>query len=66
MKEYRCEWSETLKDESQLTRFSHFINSDLRDENIVFVSERDQHRPATFPEKHPEARGDILHVELED
>jgi nitrite reductase (NADH) large subunit len=60
--EYECEWSATINDESQLTRFAHFINSDKRDENVVFVSERAQHRPATFTEKHPEAKGDILHV----
>ncbi|PNH95941.1 nitrite reductase large subunit NirB [Vibrio diazotrophicus] len=60
--EYECEWTATINDESQLTRFAHFINSDKRDENVVFVSERAQHRPATFTEKHPEAKGDILHV----
>lgn len=64
--EFRCEWKDTIEDESQLTRFAHFINSELRDDNVVFVSERDQHRPATFTEKHPEAKGDILHVELEN
>ncbi|EGU57531.1 nitrite reductase subunit NirD [Vibrio nigripulchritudo ATCC 27043] len=63
--EYRCEWTDTINDDRQLKRFSHFINSDLRDDNVVFVPERDQHRPATFTEKHPEAKGDILHVELE-
>ncbi|PSW14468.1 nitrite reductase (NAD(P)H) [Photobacterium rosenbergii] len=64
--EYECEWTATINDESQLTRFAHFINSDLRDDNVVFVTERDQHRPATFTEKHPGAVGDILHVELEN
>ncbi|WMN88759.1 nitrite reductase large subunit NirB [Vibrio parahaemolyticus] len=62
--EYECEWTATIKDESQLTRFAHFINSDKRDENVVFVPEREQHRPATFTEKHPEAKGDILHVAM--
>ena len=60
--EYECEWTATINDESQLTRFAHFINSDKRDDNVVFVPERAQHRPATFTEKHPEAKGDILHV----
>jgi len=60
--EFECEWTATINDESQLTRFAHFINSDKRDDNVVFVPERDQHRPATFTEKHPEAKGDILHV----
>ncbi|CAM2994545.1 nitrite reductase large subunit NirB [Vibrio rarus] len=59
--EYRCEWTDTLNDEQQLKRFSHFINSDLRDDNLVFVNERDQHRPATYAEKHPHGKGDIFH-----
>ncbi len=63
--DYSCEWKNTIEDESQLKRFSHFINSDLVMINVVFVQEREQHRPATFTEKHPEAKGDILHVELE-
>ncbi|NVC95675.1 nitrite reductase large subunit [Vibrio natriegens] len=64
VEEYECEWTATINDESQLTRFAHFINSDKRDENVVFVPEREQHRPATFTEKHPEAKGDILHVAM--
>jgi nitrite reductase (NADH) large subunit len=62
--EFECEWTATINDESQLTRFAHFINSDKRDDNVVFVPEREQHRPATFTEKHPEAKGDILHVAI--
>ncbi len=64
--EFECEWTATINDESQLTRFAHFINSDKRDDNVVFVQEREQHRPATFTEKHPEAKGDILHVAIAD
>lgn len=64
---FRCEWTDTINDESQLKRFSHFINSDKRDDNVVFVDERAQHRPATYSEKHSKAvssktKGDILHV----
>ncbi|MGR5118890.1 nitrite reductase large subunit NirB [Vibrio astriarenae] len=62
VEEFRCEWTDTINDESQLKRFSHFINSDKRDDNVMFVDERAQHRPATYTEKHPEAKGDILHV----
>jgi len=62
---FACEWTDTINDEAQLKRFSHFINADDRDENVVFVDDgREQHRPATFTEKHPDAKGDILHVEL--
>ncbi len=46
----------TLSTMTQLKRFAHFINADDRDENVVFVVDgREQHRPATFTEKHPEA-----------
>ncbi|WP_375749431.1 nitrite reductase large subunit NirB [Vibrio sp. HN007] len=61
---FSCEWKETVNDESQLKRFSHFVNSEERDNNVMFVQAREQHRPATFTEKHPEAKGDILHVSL--
>lgn len=64
VEEFRCEWTDTVNDPAQLKRFAHFINSDQRDDNVVFVQERAQHRPATFTEKHPEVKGDILHVEL--
>jgi nitrite reductase (NADH) large subunit len=64
---YRCEWREAIDSEQQLKRFAHFINSDQRDDNLVFVSERTQHRPATYTEKYPERKtGDILHVVLEE
>ncbi|NOH47472.1 nitrite reductase large subunit [Vibrio rotiferianus] len=65
VEEYRCEWTDTINDETQLKRFAHFVNSDERDDNVMFVTDgREQHRPATFTEKHPEAKGDIFHVEV--
>ncbi len=65
VEEYRCEWTDTINDETQLKRFAHFVNSDERDDNVMFVTDgREQHRPATFTEKYPEAKGDILHVEV--
>ena len=48
---YQCEWKTTIEDESKLKRFHHFINSDQTDENIVFVEERGQLRPADDNEK---------------
>ncbi len=48
---YQCEWKTTLESPEKLKRFSHFINSDQSDSNIVFVSERQQIRPATQQEK---------------
>lgn len=65
IEEFSCEWTDTINDETQLKRFSHFVNSDERDDNVMFVTDgRQQHRPATFTEKHPDAKGDILHVEV--
>jgi len=57
---YRCEWSATLSDQAQLQRFTHFINSDARDDNVVFTPERGQKRPAFFAEKAP-----VYKIELE-
>ncbi|WP_315313470.1 nitrite reductase large subunit NirB [Pantoea vagans] len=47
----RCEWQATLEDQSQLTRFAHFINSPQRDPAVQRVAERDQHRPARPEER---------------
>ena len=50
---YQCEWKTTIEDESKLKRFKHFINSDQADDNIVFIEERGQLRPAeTKDQKH--------------
>ncbi|WP_392552472.1 nitrite reductase large subunit NirB [Orbus wheelerorum] len=46
-----CEWQETVNNPENQHRFAHFINSDLRDENVQIVPERDQHRPATAEER---------------
>ncbi len=48
---YQCEWLTTIQDESKLKRFRHFINSDQPDDNIVFVEERGQIRPADEDER---------------
>lgn len=48
---YQCEWKATIEDESKLKRFRHFVNSDSKDENIVFVEERGQIRPANIEER---------------
>ncbi len=60
---FSCEWTDAVNDKTQTKRFAHFINTDKRDDNVMFVSDgREQHRPATFTEKYPEVKGDILHV----
>jgi len=48
---YQCEWKTTIEDASKLKRFRHFINSDQPDDNVVFVEERGQLRPADEDER---------------
>ncbi|MFA6052746.1 MAG: nitrite reductase large subunit NirB [Methylobacter sp.] len=48
---YQCEWKTTIENESKLKRFRHFINSDQPDDNVVFVEERGQIRPADEEER---------------
>lgn len=42
---YECEWKQAIESEETKNRFSHFINSDDRDDNLVFVPLRDQKMP---------------------
>ncbi len=58
---YQCEWRTTVEDPEKAKRFSHFINSDASDDNVVFVREREQIRPATSDEKQGN-REDILAI----
>ena len=58
---YQCEWAATLADDTQLKRFSHFINSDLHDDNVAFIPTRGQKRPAFSDEKAP-----VYNIELEN
>jgi len=48
---YECEWKNTIEDPVKMQRFRHFINSDEKDTNVVFVRERNQIRPARGAEK---------------
>jgi nitrite reductase (NADH) large subunit len=52
---YACEWKTAIEDPATLKRFRHFVNSERNDENVVFVEERGQIRPATREER--ETRG---------
>ncbi|MEM7218848.1 MAG: nitrite reductase large subunit NirB [Pseudomonadota bacterium] len=47
---YQCEWKTTVEDPARLQRFRQYINSGERDDNVVFVRERGQRRPATRTE----------------
>ncbi len=48
---YQCEWKTTIESEEKLKRFRHFVNSDKPDDNILFVEERGQIRPANEEER---------------
>jgi len=48
---YQCEWKTAINDEEKLRRFKQFVNSDKEDDNLVFVEERGQLRPASEVEK---------------
>lgn len=48
---YECEWNKTVNDPERLNRFRSFVNSDAKDNNVIFVQERNQIRPATKEEK---------------
>jgi nitrite reductase (NADH) large subunit len=47
---YQCEWKSTVSDQEKLKRFRTFVNSDKRDNTVVFVEERQQIRPANEEE----------------
>lgn len=47
---YQCEWKSTIGDAEKLKRFRTFVNSEKRDNTVVFVEERDQLRPANEEE----------------
>jgi nitrite reductase (NADH) large subunit len=48
---YECEWKRAVNEPATLKRFRHFVNSDRRDEGVMFVEERGQVRPATPQER---------------
>ncbi|MGH8302433.1 MAG: nitrite reductase large subunit NirB, partial [Steroidobacteraceae bacterium] len=48
---YECEWKKAVEDPATRQRFRHFVNSDAGDNNVVFVRERSQIRPATATER---------------
>ncbi len=47
---YQCEWKTTVEDSDKLKRFRTFVNSDEKDNTVVFVEEREQIRPANEEE----------------
>ena len=48
---YECEWKKAVTDPETRKRFRHFVNSKAADDNVQFVDERGQIRPATVAER---------------
>ncbi|WP_372764700.1 hypothetical protein, partial [Litorivivens sp.] len=48
---YQCEWKTTIDNEDKVKMFRSFVNSNQGDDNVVFVQERGQIRPATDEER---------------
>ena len=48
---YQDEWKTAVTNPDVRKRFRHFVNSDAKDANVVFVEERGQIRPATVDER---------------
>lgn len=44
--QYKCEWTEVVKNPEMRKKFRHFLNSEETDENIKYVKIRDQKMPA--------------------
>ena len=51
---YQCEWKTTIEDPEKMKRFTHFVNSKLHDDNVIFTTERIQIRPAMLSERSTE------------
>jgi len=53
---YQCEWKATVEDPEKLKRFRTFVNSDRTDEELAYVRERGQRRPARPDERDERVR----------
>tara|TARA_R110002051_G_scaffold105833_4_gene178919 strand:+ start:16341 stop:18854 length:2514 start_codon:yes stop_codon:yes gene_type:complete len=45
---YKCEWKEAVENPEIRAKYTHFVNSDEEDENIEFVSLRNQKMPTPW------------------
>lgn len=48
---YQCEWKTTVDNPERAKRFRQFVNADGDDDNLLYVVERGQRRPATPEER---------------
>ena len=51
VRSYECEWKKAITEPATLRRFRHFVNSDRADDNVLFIEERGQIRPANETER---------------
>ena len=56
---YQCEWAAVVKDPLKRARFRHYANSEDADDNVRMTRQRDQHRPADWPEPLSAQRGKL-------
>lgn len=42
---FECEWTQAINNPEMMKRFSHFVNSEEEDDNLVFVPMREQKMP---------------------
>ena len=59
---YQCEWKTTIENPDKVSQFAHFVNSDAGDDNVLFVSEREQIRPATGEEKQVATSDNVIAI----
>lgn len=45
VQKYACEWKEAIENPDMMKRFKHFINTDEKDDQLVFVPMREQKMP---------------------
>ena len=45
---YKCEWKEAVENPEIRAKYTHFVNSEEEDENIEFVSLREQKMPTPW------------------
>ncbi len=63
---YQCEWKTTIENPEKLKRFRQFVNSNQKDNNITFVTEREQIRPAFAQEKITNQKGTATKISDEN
>ncbi|MDH5672568.1 MAG: nitrite reductase large subunit NirB [Myxococcales bacterium] len=63
---YRCEWTAVVRDPQLRARFRHFANTKAADDNLRFVPQRGQWRPANWAEPGSREDGKLRLPQLSD